>query len=137
MGELLKEMGQRTLDRRKQLKLTQEALAKMAHVTPQTVSTAELGTKAMRPETCLLYTSGTEWRILVGNIHRLRVMWCDKKSEETKNNDEDRDDPFQMFHYRPPFRVWSRRWIMSARIDRKSTRLNSSHSAKSRMPSSA
>ena len=53
MGELLKEMGQRILDRRKQLKLTQEALAKMAHVTPQTVSTAELGTKAMRPETML------------------------------------------------------------------------------------
>ena len=47
MGELLKEMGQRMLDRRKQLKLTQ------AHVTPQTVSTAELGTKAMRPETIL------------------------------------------------------------------------------------
>ena len=53
MSELLKEMGQRMLDRRKQLKLTQEALAKMAHVTPQTVSTAELGTKAMRPETIL------------------------------------------------------------------------------------
>lgn len=53
MGELLKEMGQRILNRRKQLKLTQEALAKMAHVTPQTVSTAELGTKAMRPETML------------------------------------------------------------------------------------
>ena len=53
MGELLKEMGQRMLDRRKQLKLTQEALAKMAHVTPQTISTAELGTKAMRPETML------------------------------------------------------------------------------------
>lgn len=33
MGELLKEMGQRMLDRRKQLRLTQETLAKMAHVT--------------------------------------------------------------------------------------------------------
>lgn len=32
MGELLKEMGQRMLDRRKQLRLTQETLAKMAHV---------------------------------------------------------------------------------------------------------
>ena len=29
MGELLKEMGQRMLDRRKQLRLTQETLAKM------------------------------------------------------------------------------------------------------------
>ena len=53
MGKLLKEMGQRMLDRRKQLRLTQETLAKMAHVTPQTISTAELGTKAMRPETIL------------------------------------------------------------------------------------
>lgn len=53
MGELLKEMGQRMLDRRKQLRLTQETLAKMAHVTPQTISTAELGTKAMRLETIL------------------------------------------------------------------------------------
>lgn len=53
MGELLKEMGQRMLARRKQLRLTQETLAKMAHVTPQTISTAELGTKAMRPETIL------------------------------------------------------------------------------------
>ena len=53
MGELLKEMGRRLLDRRKQLNLSQEALAKRAHVTPQTISTAELGTKAMRPETIL------------------------------------------------------------------------------------
>ena len=53
MGELLKEMGQRILDRRKQLNMTQEALAKKAHVTPQTISTVELGTKAMRPETML------------------------------------------------------------------------------------
>ena len=53
MGELLKEMGQRMLDRRKQLNMTQEELAKKAHDTPQTISTAELGTKAMRPETML------------------------------------------------------------------------------------
>ena len=46
MGELLKEMGQRMLDRRKQLRLTQETLAKMAHVTPQTISTVKHWTSA-------------------------------------------------------------------------------------------
>ena len=60
MGELLKEMGQRMLDRRKQLRLTQETLAKMAHVTPQTISTAELGTKAMRPETILKHWTSAQ-----------------------------------------------------------------------------
>lgn len=53
MGELLKNMGQRMLHRRKQLNLTQDALAELAHVTPQTISAAELGQKAMRPETIL------------------------------------------------------------------------------------
>ena len=33
--------------------MTQETLAELAHVTPQTISTAELGQKAMRPETIL------------------------------------------------------------------------------------
>ncbi len=47
---LLVEIGQRIFDRRKQLMLTQEQLAEQAGLTPQTVSTAELGKKAMRPE---------------------------------------------------------------------------------------
>ena len=67
MGELLKEMGQRMLDRRKQLRLTQETLAKMAHVTPQTISTAELGTKAMRPETMKHWTSAQTIYCAVGS----------------------------------------------------------------------
>ena len=50
MDNLLKDMGKRIFDRRKQLNMTQETLA---HVTPQTISTAELGQKAMRPETIL------------------------------------------------------------------------------------
>lgn len=53
MSELLKDMGQRILTRRKQLNMTQETLADLTHVTPQTISTAELGQKAMRPETML------------------------------------------------------------------------------------
>lgn len=45
MENLLKDMGKRIFDRRKQLNMTQETLAELAHVTPQTISTAELGQK--------------------------------------------------------------------------------------------
>lgn len=50
MDGLLKQIGKRVLDRRKQLRWTQDELAENADVTPQTVSTAELGKKALRPE---------------------------------------------------------------------------------------
>ena len=49
MDELLQQMGVRIIARRKQLRLTQEELAEAAGVTPQTISTAELGKKALRP----------------------------------------------------------------------------------------
>ena len=49
MDELLYQMGERIVSRRKQLRLTQEELAESAGVTPQTISTAELGKKALRP----------------------------------------------------------------------------------------
>ena len=42
MDDLLKEMGKRIHDRRKQLHMTQERLAELAGITPQTVCTAEL-----------------------------------------------------------------------------------------------
>ena len=47
---LLREMGNRIFNRRKQLRMTQESLAEAAGITPQTVSAAELGKKALRPE---------------------------------------------------------------------------------------
>ena len=46
---ILQEIGKRILDRRKQLGLTQEALAEKAEVTTQFVSYAESGKRAMRP----------------------------------------------------------------------------------------
>lgn len=49
MDELLHQMGERIISHRKQLRLTQEELAEAAGVTPQTISTAELGKKALRP----------------------------------------------------------------------------------------
>ena len=50
MDDLVQQMGMRLLARRKQLRLTQEELAEAANVTSQTISTAELGKKALRPE---------------------------------------------------------------------------------------
>ncbi|MCI8990188.1 MAG: helix-turn-helix transcriptional regulator [Lawsonibacter sp.] len=49
MDTLLHQMGERIMARRKQLRWTQEELAEAAGVTPQTISTAELGKKALRP----------------------------------------------------------------------------------------
>lgn len=46
----LQETGQRIMDRRKKLGLTQEALAEKSGVTTQFVSYAESGKRAMRPE---------------------------------------------------------------------------------------
>ena len=50
MDDLLQQIGSRILSRRKQLRMTQEELAEKAGITPQTVSSAELGKKALRPE---------------------------------------------------------------------------------------
>ena len=50
---ILQEIGKRILDRRKQLGLTQEALAEKAEVPTQFVSYAESGKRAMRPENLL------------------------------------------------------------------------------------
>lgn len=50
MDDLLLQIGKRILNRRRQLRMTQEELAEAAKITPQTVSSAELGKKALRPE---------------------------------------------------------------------------------------
>ena len=71
MEALLKAMGKRIDDRRKQLHMTQEKLSELANITPQTVSTAELGQKAMRPETiirvCTALNISTDY-LLLGKI---------------------------------------------------------------------
>lgn len=46
----LQEIGQRIVERRKKLGLTQEALAEKGDMTTQFVSYAEAGKRAMRPE---------------------------------------------------------------------------------------
>ena len=72
MDNLLKQIGNRILNRRKQLRLTQEELAEKAGITPQTVSSAELGKKALRPENiirvCSALDISTDY-LLLGEIN--------------------------------------------------------------------
>ena len=56
----LKEIGQRILERRKKLGMTQEALAEKGDVTEQFVSYAEAGKRAMRPENLLKIATALE-----------------------------------------------------------------------------
>ena len=52
-SDLLLQMGQRLIERRKQLRLTQEEIANKADLTIQVVSNSELGKTAIRPENML------------------------------------------------------------------------------------
>ena len=56
----LKEIGQRIIERRKKLGLTQEALAEKGDVTAQFVSYAEAGKRAMRPENLMKIAAALE-----------------------------------------------------------------------------
>ena len=56
----LKEIGQRIMERRKTLGLTQEALAEQGDVTAQFVSYAEAGKRAMRPENLMKIAAALE-----------------------------------------------------------------------------
>ena len=56
----LKEIGQRILERRKKLGMTQEALAEKGDVTAQFVSYAEAGKRAMRSENLLKIATALE-----------------------------------------------------------------------------
>ena len=49
----LQEVGQRIIERKRKLGITQEALAEISDVTTQFVSYAESGKRAMRPENLL------------------------------------------------------------------------------------
>ena len=53
MDTTLQQIGRRLYERRKQLRMTQDELAEQADVTAQTISTAELGKKAMRADTII------------------------------------------------------------------------------------
>jgi len=71
MNELLTQIGNRIYERRKQLRLTQEELAEKADISTQTISTAELGKKALRPENivkiCIALEISTDY-LLLGKV---------------------------------------------------------------------
>lgn len=71
MDDVLKEMGRRLTERRKQLRLTQEDVAERANLTDQTISTAETGRKALRPENIIKICAALDISpdyLLLGNI---------------------------------------------------------------------
>ena len=72
MDDLLTQMGKRIYSRRKQLRLNQEQLAERANLTPQTISSAKLGQKALRPENiikiCSALDISTDY-LLLGKIN--------------------------------------------------------------------
>lgn len=82
MDDFLQRMGTRIMLRRKELKLSQEAVAEKAGVTPQTISTAERGTKALRPENIVKICSALDLSpnyVLLGEIS---FMSSDERSSK-------------------------------------------------------
>lgn len=66
MNELLAGIGHRISSARKSKKMTQEALAELADVSYQTISSAELGKKAMRPENIIKISQALQVSTLIG-----------------------------------------------------------------------
>ncbi len=81
-SDLLHDMGKRLLERRKQLRMTQEEVAEKAEVTAQMISTAELGKKALRPENiiklCSVLEISTDY-LLTGEISQKDLSLLNKK----------------------------------------------------------
>lgn len=77
-------MGKRIAARRKSLRLSQEELAEIADVSPQLLSTAERGTKAIRPENLLKLSTAlgvsTDY-LLTGDIIDKDLSLITKKLE--------------------------------------------------------
>ena len=85
MDELLVQMGHRIFARRKQLGLNQEELAERAGITSQTVSYAELGQKALRPENiikiCSALNISTDYLLLVKTTNDDFLILCNQLSK--------------------------------------------------------
>ena len=78
----LQQIGQRIMERRKKLGLTQEALAEKGDMTTQFVSYAEAGKRAMRPENLLKISSAlgvsTDY-ILTGDVIDKHLLLLSEK----------------------------------------------------------
>lgn len=78
METLLEEMGRRLTNRRKQLRMTQEEVAERAGLTCQTISTAETGRKALRPENivklCCALNISTDYLLLGSTTNDISLL---------------------------------------------------------------
>lgn len=78
----LKEMGQRIMERRKKLGLTQEALAERSELTTQFVSYAESGKRGMRPENLMKIAAAlgvsTDYLLTGDIIDKDKLLLSDK-----------------------------------------------------------
>lgn len=78
MENLLEEMGRRLADRRKQLRMMQEEVAEKADLTCQTISTAETGRKALRPENivklCRALNISTDYLLLDSTTNDISLL---------------------------------------------------------------
>lgn len=82
MDDVLREMGQRLTERRKQLRLTQEDVAERTDLTEQTISTAETGRKALRPENIIKICAALDISpdyLLLGNITNIDISILSEK----------------------------------------------------------
>jgi len=83
----LKEMGQRIMERRKKLGLTQEALADMSWLTTQFVSYAESGKRGMRPENLMKVAAAlgvsTDYLLTGDIIDKDKLLLSDKLDKLT------------------------------------------------------
>lgn len=82
MDDLLKEIGQRLRQCRKKCNLSQEKLAELIGVTAQTISTAETGKKALRPENiikiCEVLNTSPNYLLLGEVLPKERVILSEK-----------------------------------------------------------
>lgn len=82
MNELLAGIGHRISSARKSKKMTQEALAELADVSYQTISSAELGKKALRPENIIKISQALQVStdyLLTGNRNTSDYITLDSK----------------------------------------------------------
>ena len=83
----LKEMGQRIMERRKKLGLTQEALAELSELTTQFVSYAESGKRGMRPENLMKVAAAlgvsTDYLLTGDIIDKDKLLLSDKLDKLT------------------------------------------------------
>ena len=83
----LKEMGQRIMERRKKLGLTQEALAELSELTTQFVSYAEAGKRGRRPENLMKVAAAlgvsTDYLLTGDIIDKDKLLLSDKLEKLT------------------------------------------------------